>query len=85
MTDPTTQVPVDPTQAVRLRNVAVAMTAQGRHAWATDVLIAADALATVAADRDQARQQLADAPHDIALCLVAMGEAAPCTCWKAGL
>lgn len=42
-----------------------------------------DALAAVTAERDKARQMLADAPHQYMVCQTYNG--AKCTCWKAGL
>lgn len=86
MTAPTPDQPTESTQPVRLRNIAVAMSTQGRASWATDVLIAADALAAVTAERDQARQMLADAPHADTFCTA--GEPygqSECICWKSAL
>lgn len=49
-----------------------------------DIPALLDALAAVTAERDQARQILADAPHETD-CFAGTYEEEQCTCWKAGL
>lgn len=50
-----------------------------------EVRLVADALAAVTAERDQARQKLADAPHDDICESQSMYTPGKCDCWKAGL
>jgi hypothetical protein len=70
-----------------LRNLTPRFGTEEEAADRIEALVAA--LATVTAERAQARQKLEDAPHhEGCLCLNVLGQACRldrCSCWKAGL